>query len=97
MYYDRGSGLIVFDRKNAGVALHGREADVDRRVCAVGRRERIAFDLFLDVSSLEVFIDGGRHTMTGNVYPDPETALGVRFFAEGGRAVFADVEKYDIV
>lgn len=97
VYYDRGSGLIVFDRKNAGVALHGREADVDRRVCAVGRRERIAFDLFLDVSSLEVFIDGGRHTMTGNVYPDPETALGVRFFAEGGRAVFADVEKYDIV
>ena len=49
------------------------------------------------MSSLEVFIDGGRHTMTGNVYPDPETALGVRFFAEGGSAVFADVEKYDIV
>ena len=62
----------------------------------MGVRDSIDFDCFLDVSSLEAFIDGGRHTMTGNVYPDPETAKGIQFFAEGGSASFDSVEKYDI-
>ncbi len=97
VYYDRSSGLMVFDRKNAGTALSGREANVDRRVCELGQREQIALDLFLDVSSLELFVDGGVHTMTGNVYPDPEKAQGIRFFAEGGSAEFLDIEKYEIV
>ena len=96
VYYERSTGLLVFDRKNAGVAMSGRESDVDRRVCELGQRDRIALDLFLDVSSLELFIDGGRHTMTGNVYPDPEQSQGIRFFAEGGSAAFLDVEKFDI-
>ena len=34
--------------------------------------------------------------MTGNVYPDPEKATGIRFFAEGGAATFTSVEKYAI-
>ena len=97
LYYDRAEGLVVFDRADAGVPLTGREADVNRRVCALGLRDSIDFDLFLDVSSLEAFIDGGGHTMTGNVYPDPEKALGIRFFAEGGSAAFSAVEKFDIV
>ena len=97
LYYERSSGLLVFDRKKGGVAITGREPDLDRRVCELGQRERIEFDLFLDVTSLEAFIDGGRHTMTGNVYPDPDKAQGIRFFAEGGSAEFVDIEKYDIV
>ena len=97
VYYDRSNGLLAFDRKRAGVSLSGREPDVDRRVCELGVRERIEFDLFLDVCSVELFIDGGVHTMTGNVYPDPETAQGILFFAEGGSAEFLDIEKYDIV
>ena len=97
LYFDRGEGLLVFDRQNAGEALTGREKDVNRRVCELGPVNGIEFDLFLDVSSLEAFIDGGRHTMTGNVYPDPEKATGIRFFAEGGSAVFCNIEKYAIV
>ena len=34
--------------------------------------------------------------MTGNVYPDPEQATGIRFFAEGGKASFEGLEKYTI-
>ena len=97
LYYDRAEELVVFDRTDAGVRLTGREADVDRRVCELGPRDSVEFNLFLDVSSLEAFIDGGRHTMTGNVYPDPEKATGIRFFAEGGSAAFSHVEKFDIV
>ena len=66
------------------------------RRCRVGSLPSIGLELLLDVSSLEVFLDGGRHVMTANVYPDPED-LDVRFFAEGGTAVFRNVEKYDVV
>lgn len=97
LYYDRKQELLVFDRSRSGEALTGVEADVNVRVCELGAREEIELDLFLDVSSLEAFIDGGRHTMTGNVYPDPQRATGIRFFAEGGRAAFCDIRKYDIL
>ncbi len=96
VYYDSERGSVVFDRKNAGVKLTGNDEDVDVRVCAIDRKDSIDFDMFLDISSLEVFIDGGRHTMTGNVYADPEHALGIRFYAEGGSAAFENIEKYDI-
>ena len=43
------------------------------------------------------YLEGGKHTMTGNVYPDPATAKEIRFFAEGGSASFVDIEKYDII
>ncbi|MBO4299568.1 MAG: GH32 C-terminal domain-containing protein, partial [Clostridia bacterium] len=97
LYYDRDRGLLVFDRSRSGEALTGAEADVNVRVCELGARDRIELDLFLDISSLEAFVDGGRRVMTGNVYPDPERATGIRFFAEGGRASFRHILKYDIV
>ena len=96
IYYDAGSGKVIFDRTNSGIELTGNDRDVNVRVCEVGKRESIDFDMFLDVSSLEVFFDGGRHAMTGNVYPDSETAKGIRFFADGGSAEFSGIEKYDI-
>lgn len=97
LYYDRAKGLLVFDRSRSGVEITGRDRDVNVRVLELGQRERIELDLFLDVSSVEAFVDGGRHTMTGNVYPDPVADQGVRFFAEGGRAAFHAVEKFDIL
>lgn len=97
LYYDRAKGLLVFDRSRSGVEITGRDRDVNVRVLELGQRERIELDLFLDVSSVEAFVDGGRHTMTGNVYPDPVADQGVRFFAEGGRAAFRAVEKFDIL
>ena len=96
IFYDRASGLLVFDRSQSGLLLKGREEDVNRRVVEVGQRERLDLRLFLDVCSVELFADGGRYCMTGNVYPD-EGDTGVEFFAEGGTCRFLDVEKFDIV
>lgn len=96
LYYQREKGLLVFDRTNSGTPLTGRDKDIHVRVCELDHGERIAFELFLDVNSVEAFVDGGRHTMTGNVYPDLETDREIRFFARGGRACFRQVEKYDI-
>ena len=96
IYYDRAERALVFDRSRSGIQLTGREDDVNRRYCELGEPESVELALYLDVSSLEVFVDGGRRTMTGNVYPDAED-VGVRFFAEGGACRFRGVEKYDII
>lgn len=97
VYYDREEGDIVFDRSRSGIPFTGQEEDVDRRVCHIGAMDSIDLHFFLDVSSIEVFIDGGHHVMTGNVYPDIEQDTGVEFFAEGGSCGFRDLIKYDIL
>ena len=96
IWYDRDTGKVVFDRRNSGIEITGEEDVVNVRVCPVGQCEKISMEIFLDVSSIELFINGGRYTMTGNVYPDLDQKQGIRFFAEGGKAVFRNIEKYDI-
>ncbi len=94
--YDREAGTVEIDRSRSGLPFRGREENVDVRRCGVGSLSSIDLELLLDVSSLEVFIDGGKHVMTANVYPDPEDS-GVRFFAEGGTAEFLEIEQYDVI
>ena len=96
VYYDRKEGVVVIDRTISGIPFKGSEDSVNVRKCDIGDKTELEFELLLDVSSLEVFIDGGRHVMTANVYPDPEDTE-VRFFAEGGTAVFREIEKFDVV
>lgn len=97
LYYDRAAGAFVFDRSKAGQPLGGREEETERRYLDVVLSDAFTLDLFLDVNSLEAFIDGGKHSMTGNVYPDVERDINVWFFSEGGTCRFRDIEKYDIV
>ena len=94
--YDRETGLLIFDRSHSGIALTGNDKEVNIRVCELGSRDYIELDMFLDVCSVEVFADGGRHTMTGNVYPDLDSDQNILFFAEDGKACFHQIEKFDI-
>ena len=94
--YDREAGIVEIDRSRSGLPFKGREENVTLRRCAVGSLDALEMELLLDVSSLELFLDGGRHVMTANVYPDPEDQ-GVSFFAEGGEASFRKIEKFDVV
>ena len=96
--YDREAGIVEIDRSRSGLPFKGREDEVNVRRCEVGSKEALELELLLDVSSLEVFLDGGRHVMTANVYPDPEDQ-DVIFFTEGGEGetVFRNIEKWDIL
>ena len=96
LYYDREEGVLAIDRSKSGLKITGKEENVTVRKLDVGHPESIELEMLLDVSSLEVFINGGRHVMTANVYPDPEDTA-VRFFAQGGSAKFEDIEKFDVV
>ena len=52
-------------------------------------------DIFVDRSSVEIFVDGGRIAMTNLVFPT-EPYDGVRLYAEDGAARFSDVKAYEL-
>ncbi len=94
VYYDAGKSAVVFDRTRSGVELK-TEGDT-LRYCDIDGESVLRLHIFLDVSSVEVFINDGRYTMTCNVYPDPEDT-GVEFFCEEGNALLQEAVKYDII
>ncbi len=93
--YDKEKGTVYFDRTRSGIPLKGKEEDCNVRACDVGIHDQITLRIFLDVTSAEVFINGGRYVMTGNVYPD-ENDTGIEFFSDDNARI-AHVVKYDIV
>ncbi len=97
IYYDREKDLVIFDRSRMGTEIthDAEEKDASVRSVKVEIKEnKLGMRIFLDVSSCEVFLNGGERTMTGNVYSDGD---GITFFAEEGSAKLIDLEKYDIV
>ena len=96
IYYDRDMKAVVFDRSRGGLGIRGQEQNVVTRICDIEPEETLRMRVLLDVSSCEVFINGGRYTITGNVYPDAED-VNIGFFADGGEAALLKAEKTDIV
>ncbi len=97
IYYDRASDKVIFDRSRMGVEITHDPDEKDASVRSVRVNitdNKLAMHIFLDVSSCEVFLNGGERTMTGNVYSEGD---GISFFAEGGDAKIINLEKYDIV
>ena len=77
--YDSDNGVVVFDRSNSGTIYSGvRYAKVDPI------DNKIKLDIFVDVNSIEVFINDGYYTMSGNVYPS-DSSHGLAFELNGGK------------
>ena len=97
IYYDRARDRVIFDRSRMGIEIahDAKEKDASVRSVKVDTSKGLLeMRIFLDVSSCEVFLNGGERTMTGNVYSEGD---GISFFAEGGNARLISLEKYDIV
>lgn len=91
VYYDASTGLVVFDRKNSGRNVVADDPGTDGiRYARVSPNESgiIHFEIFIDVSSVEVFINDGYYTMSGLVYPSADST-GVNLFSDGGNATFS--------
>lgn len=97
VYYDSDTNLVTIDRSNSGRVIKGNESNHDTRSTDITiNGNKIKFRIFLDVSSVEVFINDGFRTLTSNVYPTLDSK-GINFFAKGGNARINYINKYDIV
>lgn len=83
--YDKAKQMIVLDRTSAGQPFAQEYGTV--RKCSF-QGEFVKFHIFVDQSSVEVFINDGEEVFTARIFPD-EASTGIRFFSEGEASVSA--------
>lgn len=89
--YDVKDSIVTFDRNRSGKGEGGtRRAVLDGQLGDV-----ITFHFFIDRSSVELFVNGGRLVMTGRIYPS-ETSQGIELFTEGGDVTVFSVDAWKL-
>ena len=56
---------------------------------------KVKFEILLDKSSLEVFVNGGEQVLTTYIYPS-ENANGLKLFSRDGKAVMKNIKIWDM-
>jgi beta-fructofuranosidase len=84
LQYDRLQQKLILDRTLSGAPMGGMNGTV--RQCTLNG-DRIKLQLFVDTSSVEIFVNDGEEVFTSRIFPSPEST-GIRFFASGGKAEF---------
>lgn len=90
LQYDRLQQKLILDRTSSGAPMGGMNGTV--RQCTLNG-DRIKLQLFVDTSSVEIFVNDGEEVFTSRIFPSPEST-GIRFFASGGKAEF-NATKWD--
>lgn len=89
--YDRVLKKVILDRTLSGQAMD--EVNGNVRSCGLDT-DPLKFHLFVDLSSVEIFINDGEEVFTSRIFPDP-ASQEIRLFCSGGTAEF-QVHKWDI-
>ncbi|KJD46015.1 glycoside hydrolase family 32 protein [Paenibacillus terrae] len=82
-YNDR-KGKLILDRTNSGSPVGVSYGTI--RECSFNNKN-VKFQMFVDVSSVEIFINDGEEIFTSRIFPG-EDSIGIRFFALGGKTFF---------
>ena len=78
LYFDAMARRLVLDRQYSGAGVSGV-----RSVPIAPGQTRIALRVFLDRSSIEVFVDEGAYTLSSRIYPRPDSLLASAFAVNG--------------
>jgi len=83
--YDAAAGTVYVDRTRSGEDSFGNE--FARRMDAPVRLidGKVKLHIFVDWSSVEVFVNEGEQVITSRIFPDPEST-NISLFADGGTA-----------
>ena len=97
IYYDQKEKAMVVDVENSGIKVKAyEETEYNKRLANVDFiNDVIKLRVFIDVCSIEVFINDGMYSMTSLVFPTEGD--GISFFSEDDSATIMNIKKYDIV
>ena len=97
IYYDKQEKAMVVDVENSGLKVKAyEEEEYNKRLVNVDFvNDVIKMRIFIDVCSVEVFINDGMYSMTSLVFPTEGD--GISFFSEGAEATIKNIKKYDII
>lgn len=90
LYFDAMARRLVLDRQNSGAGVSGV-----RSVPVSPEQTRISLRIFLDRSSIEVFVDEGAYTLSSRIYPRYDS-LGISAFAVNGEGVFGEMVAWEL-
>lgn len=91
--YDGAANQIILDRSLSGKALDEINGNIRRCRCRMAAG-KLKFHLFVDASSVEIFVNDGEEVFTSRIFPDPGSTE-IRLFSYDGSAEFR-VLKWDI-
>jgi fructan beta-fructosidase len=83
IYYDVVANKLVVDRSKAGVTDFTNSFTGLFEGHLKPKKGKISLNIFVDVSTIEVFANDGELVFTNLVFPDP-ASNGLELFAEGG-------------
>ncbi|OXS74729.1 glycoside hydrolase family 32 protein [Domibacillus enclensis] len=87
--YETADHKIVFDRSQSGIGEGGvRKAKIEKSAV-------VKLHMFIDHSSVELFVNDGEVSMTGRIYPR-EHSTHIELFAEGGDARLVSFESWKL-
>lgn len=92
VYYNINDKKLVLDRSKSG-KTYAEDYGVKRK-CTIDSKE-IKLQIFVDVSSIEIFVNDGEEVFTGRIFTS-ENSTGISFFADGDamiEATFWDIQK----
>ncbi|ANA82866.1 sucrose-6-phosphate hydrolase [Paenibacillus glucanolyticus] len=91
--YESGKRKVTLDRSSSGASIVSDYGTV--RSCKLPtERNSIKFHLFVDISSVELFINDGEEVFTSRIFPKCESR-NIRFFVQNGSAGLK-VAKWDL-
>ncbi|WP_158278618.1 glycoside hydrolase family 32 protein [Rhodohalobacter mucosus] len=93
--YDSSTETVYADRSISGdVTFHESFVRTSRAPARL-IDGKVRLRIFVDWSSVEIFINDGESVITKRIFPEPEST-GIRFFADGGEAKFTNIEFHEI-
>jgi beta-fructofuranosidase len=87
--YDSAEQVLRFNRDQSGLGPQG-----ERRTGISLISGKLKLRIFVDKSSVEIFINEGEKVMTGRIYPRQD-AIGIKLFAKG-ECIVESLEKWDL-
>ncbi|WP_018247300.1 glycoside hydrolase family 32 protein [Orenia marismortui] len=87
--YNPADNKISLDRDKSGAGGKGI------RQCYLEDNNNLKLHLFLDRSSLELFVNDGREVFSSRIYPRKDSR-SIKFFAIGGSVNLRRIEKWDL-
>ena len=95
MTYSPDSATIAFDRRHSGIVDFSQDFPAVTTAPILKSGKMLSLRIFVDRSSIELFADGGRSTMTNLVFPtQPYSTLSINTSA--GKAKVKNLKIYSI-
>lgn len=90
LYLDLEKEKLVFDRTKSGVPVATEYGTIRRTAY---REKSVSFRIFMDTSSVEIFVNKGESIFTSRIFPKQDS-IGTSIFANDGKASFI-LKKWD--